>query len=261
MPPGLEATRLESASSQQSTLIRRHNIYEEVVEEIKRYIVDNGLAPGDRLPTESELAERFGVSRLTVREAIKVLESLGIIQSRTRDGMRLRAFTLKPMTDHLRFVLEAEKATVVEIAQARQVLETSILPVVAQNVTAADFEEMEAAIMALDAAITVLEAAEEGSRSPVAVSEADMRFHLALLRASRNRALEGFGSMLQEFFRHIRGERTIQPEHLRRSLDEHRGVVAALRTGDAESAQRIMERHLRVYDRYVFGERVVEMPV
>src|SRR5215204_2317032 len=95
--------------------LKRQNFYEQVIAHLKDYIVANQLRPGDRLPTEAILAEQLGVSRLTVREALKVMESLGVAQSRPGDGTRLRAFTVKPLVDHLRFMLDWDATAFVEL--------------------------------------------------------------------------------------------------------------------------------------------------
>lgn len=242
MPQTSPAPTPTSAATGQLAPIRRQSIYEAVVEQIKRYIVENRLVPGDRLPTEAAFAEQFGVSRLTVREAIKVLESLGVVQSRTRDGMRLRAMTFKPVADHLRFLLNVGEVTAPEIAVARQVLESSILPLVVRNATDEDLAELDAAVTAFAQEI------QSGQDAIQEIIEADMRFHLILLRATRNRALEGFGVMLQEFFLHVRGEMLVRPERMQRSLKEHQELAAALRRRDATAAQEILREHLRVYD-------------
>ncbi len=235
-----------------STQIRRQSIYEEVIEQIKRYIVANHLVPGDRLPTEAALAQQFGVSRLTVREAVKVLESLGVVQSRTRDGMRLRAITFKPVADHLRFLMDVNEVTAQEMAAARQVLECSILPLVVQNATAEDLDDLQATLDAMEFA------SRETPVSPEAVTDADMQFHILLLRATRNRALEGFGVMLQEFFHQVRGDVLARSGQVQRSLADHRAIVDAIRQRDADAAQETMRRHLGVYDAYPFAPLTVE---
>jgi GntR family transcriptional repressor for pyruvate dehydrogenase complex len=66
--------------------IKRQNIYEQVIHHLQEFIIDNSIKPGDRLPTETELAQRLGVSRQSIREAVKVLESVGVVETRPRDG-------------------------------------------------------------------------------------------------------------------------------------------------------------------------------
>ena len=83
--------------------LQRPKIRDQAAEEIKRYIVDRQLAPGDRLPTENQLAEDFGISRLSVREATKALEFLGIVESKTGVGLTVGQIDLGRVTDHLGF--------------------------------------------------------------------------------------------------------------------------------------------------------------
>ena len=222
------------------TPIKKNNIYEQVVEHLKRHIIANELGPGDRLPTEAVLAESLNVSRLSVREALKVMESLGIVQSKTRDGTRLQAPTMKPVADHLRFLVDVRQVSLKEIAVARQMTESALMPLVVSNAEEADYERIQASILAMEAAAA--------ADSIDGVIEADGDFHQALLAAAKNRAVEGFAVMLQEFFSHPR-LRAVALENggYRLSVESHREIYRALRSGDAALASRLMHEHFEVY--------------
>lgn len=226
--------------------IKKNNIYEDVILHLKDYIVANKLNPGDRLPTEAELAESFNVSRLTVREAMKVLESQGVVQSKTRDGTRLRELTMKPAADHLRFLLDVEQVPVQEIAVARRVTECGMMPVIVANATPEDFKRIEEAVDLLQRTL------DEGRL--VDTFDAESQFHCALLKATRNRAIESFGVMLQEFFQYMQRRNAIQPELEQSSVDEHRAIYEALVARDADKATDLMRKHLQVYDSFTFAQ-------
>src|SRR5579872_5430918 len=83
--------------------LRRPKIRDQATEQIKQFIVSEKLAPGDRLPTETQLAKAFGVSRLSVREATKALEFLGIVESKTGVGLTVGEMNLELVTGHLGF--------------------------------------------------------------------------------------------------------------------------------------------------------------
>jgi DNA-binding FadR family transcriptional regulator len=85
-----------------------------------------------------------------------------------------------------------------------------------------------------------------------------MRFHIVLLHATRNRALEGFGVMLQEFFHQVRGDVLARSGQVQKSLADHRAIVDAIRRRDAAAAQEVMRRHLGVYDAYPFAPSEIE---
>lgn len=221
-----------------SPTIKRQNIYQQLVEHLQQYIIDNSLRPGDRLPTEAELAARFRVSRQSVREAVKVLESIGVIETRPRDGSRLTKMSTQSLTDHLRFFFELDGATVKEMAAARRVIECAFVPVIIENADESDFQRMEAAIQRM----------REHTRRGETFAEADMAFHQALATATKNRVMAGFGAMVQQFFIHLRNRIKADEVKQRRSILEHEEILKALREKDAAAAQSAIEQHLRVYD-------------
>lgn len=223
-----------------ATKIKRQRIHEQVVDHLKQYIIDNSLQPGDLLPTETTLAEELGIGRPAVREALRVMESFGIVHSRPKVGTRLKSMTMKPMMDHLRFWLDVQGVTVHEMARARLVVECAVLAEVVEQADESDFERLKAAV----------ERARALKASGKPITEADLEFHLALLAATKNRALEGFGCMLQEFFVHIRSRvmEVLGPETEDQDIEDHEQIYLALRNKDCETAQKIMKSHLHIYE-------------
>ncbi len=219
-------------------LIKRQNIYQQLVEHLQQYIIDNSLRPGDRLPTEAELAAKFRVGRQSVREAVKVLESIGVVETRPRDGSRLRKMSTRHLTDHLRFMFELDGATVKEMAAARRMIECGFVPVIVVKADELDFERMEGAI----------ERMREHTKRGEPFTEADMAFHQALASATKNRVMAGFGVMVQEFFTHIRNRIKVVKSMQLQSIQEHERILQALRDRDVAGAQRAIEEHLRVYE-------------
>jgi GntR family transcriptional repressor for pyruvate dehydrogenase complex len=217
--------------------IKRQNIYEQVVEYLKGYIIENDLQPGDRLPTEAELAARFRVSRQSVREAVKVLESMGLVETRPRDGSRLKEVSTSSLTDHLHFMFAREGATFAEMAVTRGVIECAFLPAIVQSMDESDVERMEAAIAQMRASV--------GNRE--SFIRADMQFHQALVAATKNRVMASFGAMLRDFFAKMRNEVDPTPEQQLVSIREHEQIVLALRKRDAKAADKIMRQHFRGY--------------
>jgi GntR family transcriptional repressor for pyruvate dehydrogenase complex len=217
--------------------IKRQNIYEQVVEHLKRYIIDNELRPGDRLPTEAELAQRFQVSRQSVREAVKVLESVGLVETRPRDGSRLKAANTDSLTEHLHFMFALDGATFEEMAITRGVIECAFLPFIVEKAEESDFARMEATIAAMRANIGNTDA----------FIQADMEFHQALIAAAKNRVMASFGVMLHDFFAKMRGEATPSAEGHRKSIQDHEQIVAALRNKDIKRASQLMHQHFRIY--------------
>jgi GntR family transcriptional repressor for pyruvate dehydrogenase complex len=220
--------------------IKRQNIYEQIVDHLRKYIIDNGLRPGDPLPTELELAKQLRVSRQSVREAVKVLTSVGVIETRPRDGSRLREANTQNLAEHLRFVFALKGATFRELIETRIVMECAFLPIIMAKADEIDFRRMEAAIEKMRA----------NRENLKAFTQADMEFHQALVNATKNRVMAGFGVMLQEFFRKMLEERgtSIHMEISHKTIADHEGILSALRKKDLPEAQRIMQTHLAVYE-------------
>lgn len=220
--------------------IKRQNLYEQVVEHLRRYIIENGLRPGDPLPTELELAKQLRVSRQSVREAVKVLASVGVVETRPRDGSRLREANTQNLSEHLGFLFALKGATFSELVETRIVLECAYLPLVIEKADEADFQRMEAAIDKMRA----------NKENLHAFTQADMEFHQALVTATKNRVMTGFGVMLHEFFRQMLEEEglSIRTERSSYTIADHEGIISALRKKDLSTAQQIMRRHLEVYE-------------
>jgi GntR family transcriptional repressor for pyruvate dehydrogenase complex len=221
-----------------SPIIQRENIYQQLVEHLQRYIIDNSLRPGDRLPTEAELAAKFRVGRQSVREAVKVLESIGVIETRPRDGSRLKKMNTRRLTDHLRFMFEIEGATVKEIAATRRMIECGFVPAVVAHADEIDFQRMQ---MAIDRMRAHTELGEP-------FIESDIAFHQLLAMATKNRVMAGFGVIIQEFFTHIRNRIEVVKAKQLKSIQEHERILQALRDRDIAGAQRAIEEHLRIYN-------------
>ena len=108
----------------------RRKIRDVVVDQLTTYITSERLKPGDRLPTETALAEQFGVSRLSSREATKTLEFLGIVASKPGVGMTVGSVALDRVTSYLGFHPAMQEAPDVQLIETRIVIETGVLPYV-----------------------------------------------------------------------------------------------------------------------------------
>src|SRR5688572_6879512 len=110
-------------------------LFESAQEAIRGYILEHGLRPNDALPPEGQLAREMGISRASVREAVKALEALGILESRTGSGLRVRAFSLDPILDNLGYGLLFDTNSVLELIAVRQHLEVGFIEEVARQAT------------------------------------------------------------------------------------------------------------------------------
>ncbi|HEX2999702.1 MAG TPA: FadR/GntR family transcriptional regulator [Armatimonadota bacterium] len=216
----------------------RKSLSSEVLQNLRRHILDNGLKPGDRLPTERELAAALSVSRTTVREALQTLEGIGALERRPRIGSVLRSVDFGSVAAVSQFLMVRTADDLRDLFVARRLLEVSVLPLVARTASAEQYRQMEEANRQMEAEIEA-----EG------VSTAgDAAFHRALLAAANNNILTQLGGLVQEFFSDPRTRLHVDAATARHSLVEHCRIVTALQNEDITQAQQLMEKHLSTYE-------------
>src|SRR5215211_5599010 len=127
--------------------VLRSRLYEQVADQISTWITENGLRPGDRLPPERELAQRLGVSRATLSQALVALEVIGVVAVRHGDGTVL---TDKPRVGRITDAIRAHAERIPDVIEARDALETKIAALAAQRRTQEDLDRIDAALKAMD---------------------------------------------------------------------------------------------------------------
>jgi GntR family transcriptional regulator, transcriptional repressor for pyruvate dehydrogenase complex len=218
-------------------------ISERIVDQIRVLIRDGQLNAGDRLPSARELCERFGVSRVTVREALRSLEANGLVTIRV--GARGGAFVTAPSSarvgEGIADLLSLSAVTPAEVTEARRVFEIGIVPLVCERADENDIAELLEICDRAEAALT------DGDY-PVEISA---EFHVRLARASHNAAIE----MLAQSFREpmvmsLRTAKTEDPQVGVLGTKEHRKFVEAVGQRDVATAESVMYGHLaRTADR------------
>jgi len=213
--------------------VRRRKVRDQAADLIKQYIVVQNLVPGDRLPTETQLAETLGISRLSVREATKSLEFLGIVQSKTGVGLTVGRIDMGRVTEHLGFHAGLLDVDPQQLIDSRVILETGVLPHVARR-------------MAIDKSIEQrLRALLDRFRSTRDLKtwiELDIQFHRSLLEASGLQPLVAFGDLLHIFFRRFR--ESVKKGGWKVGIDSHQRLVDLLAAGDVEAATAELRQHI-----------------
>jgi DNA-binding FadR family transcriptional regulator len=218
------------------TVVPRQKIRDLVVEGLKSHIVSGRLKPGDRLPNETELAATFGVSRLSVREATKALELLGIVESKTGVGLTVGQVSLERIAGHLGFHSALHNGSPIQLIDTRIVIETGALPYVARR-------------MAEDP--TVYESLRElsdqfrGTRELEAWIALDIAFHRKLLDASGLAPLVAFNDLLQVFFQKFRV--SVQKAEWKLGIESHQRIIDALRDQNVAQAIDELRRHIETH--------------
>jgi len=220
------------------TPVRPARASTDVIAQIREAIMSGRYAAGDRLPTEREMAKQFGVSRVTIRDALRAVEASGLVEIRVggQGGPYVRSPDPAVLADSLRTHLHLQGTTFAELAEARLAIETTAARLAAERATEEDLLAMRAAID---------EAAGEGS----AVASVD--FHVALVRASHNSALLTMflatRSVLSQAFDTLHAH---QPDMATVAHDVHLELYRLIAAHDADGAARKMREHL-----YEFAER------
>lgn len=215
--------------------IRRAPLYQQVAAQLSSWIDQERLQPGDRLPPERELAERLGVSRTSVRQALTALQTLGLVHARHGDGVYLRR-TAADVRPELAAELLSARGVLPRIMEVREALEVQIARLAARRRTDEDLAALEAALEEMEAAID----------READTAEADEHFHLALADAAGNPLLADLLRQIAEPVALTRRASLAKPGRPSRSLEGHRRITRAVREGDEDAAAAAMYEHLLV---------------
>lgn len=215
---------------------RKRNLFSHVVEELGGRIVRGEFGPSAALPNEAELGQAFGASRSVIREAVKSLAAKGLLESRTRTGIR----ALAPLHWNLldsevlawRYSAMPPAAFSREIFEIRGMIEPRAAALAAERAAPAELAEIEAAFLAM-------EAAEAPGNAAI---QADLRFHRAILAAAHNDLLLQMGNLIAAG---LLVSYRLSSDPFRVFLPLHGLVLDAIRARDGEAAQMAMDRLLR----------------
>jgi len=215
-------------------------LYESVTEQIMELIRSNKLKPGDKLPPERELAEKFSISRGSLREAFRVLESKGLIKSTPGGGRFIREINKETFVDTENVILNLEKSSILELLEAREMFEVKIVELAAQRATDEDIQVLEEMFKRL----TEENIEKDIEREDEEKTELDTEFHLAIARASHNFV---FINIMRLHFDLLKGtrEKTWQvPGRREEQNEEHRKIFQAIKGHDSKKAAKAMLNHL-----------------
>ena len=217
-------------------------VTDEAIEKIKAMIVSGALRPGDRLPKESELAAELGLSRNSLREAVRALSLIRILDVRQGDGTYVTSLDPQLLLEALSFVVDFHRDdTVLEFLAVRRILEPAATAMAASRITG---PELDALSVQLDALGT-----EPSVEDLVA---ADLDFHRGIVRASGNSVLCSLLDGLSGPTARARVWRGLtQEDAVSRTLREHRAILAALREGDGEAARSWATVHLASVEQWL----------
>jgi len=213
---------------------------EQIALEIRRYLLSHGLCPGDRLGTEQELAAEFGVSRPTLREALRLLAGSHLIRASTGPGGGIFMASTpnegmeRNLSESIATMLESHSVSLYELLDARVYLEVPLAGLAAQNATPETASELQ----------TAIDEAEGNHPASDTFRVADARFHRVIAATAGNELLRGFTSwtldVLQPSLIDTIGEK-IDGASI---LEQHRAIRRAIQRQQPAAAQRAMRLHL-----------------
>ncbi|HEX9010782.1 MAG TPA: FadR/GntR family transcriptional regulator [Holophagaceae bacterium] len=221
--------------------IKTKRLYEEIVEQIKRLLTEGTLKPGDRLLPERDMAEQFKVSRASVREAIRTLEMLGIIDIRPGEGTFIRDTETDAIIRPLAMFLAVERSSLLDMFEMRRIFETATARLAAQRATQEEVDQIEAMLENMRERLNV--------QDPARGEEFDAAFHYAVAEATHNSLLTKLFKTVSEEFAKANSVARRQlyqsgEENAQRIIDQHTEILEAIRAHSPEAAASAMHAHL-----------------
>jgi DNA-binding FadR family transcriptional regulator len=209
--------------------VGQRSVFRQVQLQIRNHILENNLKPGDLLPPAAELASRLAVSQPSLREALRALEALGILEIKHGIGTVIRAYDLTPLLESLSFSLLFEQDNLRQMVRIREALEAGSIPEVVRQISDADLRE-------LDAILAQMAEAD----SPRALEQ---QFHRTLYRCLDNQLLMQFIDIFWLIEYNLADPSVISDIDKEKLWKTHAPIVETLRSRDANAAVQAIHRH------------------
>jgi GntR family transcriptional regulator, transcriptional repressor for pyruvate dehydrogenase complex len=226
--------------------VEKKRAYEDIVHQVRTLIEDGKLKRGDQLPSERELTETFKVSRTTVREAIRTLESMKLLQCRQGNGTYVLASSEEALIQPLAAALFNANDDIRDIFYIRKIIEPHVAHLAAENATPQEIEELEKILNEQEVCIGRGES----------VLETNSLFHNHLAGAAKNRVMERLLLALIDLLHQSREEYLMEDERdkrAERSLEGHKKILTAIKKGDCDVALKSMLQHLEDIEGIIFS--------
>jgi GntR family transcriptional repressor for pyruvate dehydrogenase complex len=229
-------------------VVEKKRAYEDIVRQVIALIEEGKLKRGDQLPSERDLTEIFKVSRTTVREAIRTLESMKLLQCRQGTGTYVLASSGEDLIQPLAAALFNAKDDIRDIFYTRKIIEPHVAQLAAENATPQDIEKME----------KILRMQAECIKRGENIIETDSAFHSLVAGAAKNSVIERLSLALVDLLKQARKEYLADDEsngRSKESLAGHQRVLSAVKKGDSEEAKNAMSQHLEDIERITFQSK------
>lgn len=222
------------------TRVLRASLSDHIIEQITDLLARGVLKPGDRIPSEKQLCLRFGVGRTSVREALRSLAVMGVLEAHMGDGTFVTEDASRFMERSFQWGLMLNPRLVENLVETRLMLESHTAFLAAAKSTAEDLEQVRESILQMEGSIA----------DPAQYLEHDLQFHLTIAKATQNSILQSLLSTtrgyLQAWIRETLAQSTgdAAGKRARLSIAEHKRILRALKNRDADGARQAMAAHI-----------------
>ncbi|MCU6711881.1 FadR family transcriptional regulator [Paenibacillus sp. J5C_2022] len=211
-----------------------------VSENLKEYILDYQLVPGQKLPSERDLVKMLNVSRTVLREALRILESTGIITIRHGEGAYVQDDSnLSSLFEHMIFMWKLGNKTRGDLLELRHIFELTAIEQAVQRASDEDLEALEQLALRMQA-----------FTDTKSIQDADIEFHRGLLKATNNKLFVQMTDLIIEYFANVPHDHMDAIER-DKSVSDHLRIVEALRERDAAKGKQLLTSHLNYSKKYM----------
>lgn len=215
-------------------IIEQQTLPDKIADRILSMIQKRQLKPGDRLPPERELAKMMGVSRPVLREALRALSMMKVVENRRRAGTYITSLEPEMLVDHLELIFSLDDSTYLDLLKARKVIEPSLTEMAARNLTDEISDQLDRILITTSEAINDEEA----------FMRADLDLHRLICQTANNLVISRFMASITKLGILSRRRTVKLPEVREETLADHRKIVDALKAHDPEAAKKAMQDHI-----------------
>jgi len=215
--------------------LRKQVLSEEIVKEMLSMIESGEIGPGDKLPPERELAATLNVSRPSLREALRALAIMNVIEIAQGDGIYVTTLEPELLTQHLEFIFSLEDSTFLQLFEARRIVEAGCAELAAERAQDDDISAIESIL------VESIDSVDDADR----FLQIDIRLHDRIAQIADNPMLSRFMASISRLSRASRSITTDIPGVREQSAQDHRAIVEAIAARNPEAARQAMLQHLR----------------
>jgi GntR family transcriptional repressor for pyruvate dehydrogenase complex len=224
--------------------IKSTKVYEQVIEQIKNMIIDGTLKKGDRLPSERELVENLEVSRTSVREAIRALQIMGLIECRQGEGNFIRQNFENTLLEPISIMFMLQESNPEEVLEVRKIIEIETVALAVNKITSEQLDDLKK----ISDSFKVCKDEEKNVKY-------DKEFHYKIAKASGNlliiNILNAMSSIMDSFLKDARKKILIDENNLTVLANQHECIYEAIKSKDEARASLEMKKHLDFTNEYL----------